>query len=845
MARQKGSLSLGGSLEPKVGSPLDARDRVPTLADLTAATSFPYSWIGMETYVVSENKKYRLVGSDPTVSANWEEVGSGSQITIDPTPTESSTNAVQSGGTYTALAGKVDKVNGKGLSTEDFTTAEKTKLDGIDLSNYVPTSQKGAASGVAELDANGKIPVSQMPNGFDNVDYGTAGGVVEGASGYTATSFTRTGESSPVTPTTDTIYIDTTLYISFMWGGSNYVSVGGGGVALGETSSTAYRGDRGKIAYDDSQTNKTNIGTMSSLDTTDKSSLVAAINEVKSGAGTDDYDELSNKPQIGGTTLSGNKSLGDLGIQPSTLATAKTIEGASVTTVQELADATQTHTDRSVVNNDGAHGFKVDTTGSRAKILFKNGNSWVEIPLGDIFRTNVMPSAVAGNEGVFVQFTGTSTSDYKYGFFYECVSDGEPTPTYSWVNREVQDGFRKDVLPTASVDYLGEVYMYTGATTQDLKKGFVYECILDGATYKWSEIRVQAAGGQTIQYDVMPTASGENVGQIIQYTGATTSVAPIYTNGYFYKCVAHEEESGGETITTYAWEQKLVQDSGDIRVKPEVTAFGVHLYNGIRSYVDVDLSKGGFSFSDVDLTSLKLIADSYYAGEISLAEIQSMWSVGDTKNIALSAMEATGVAETHDAQTVQMRILDMNHETLNTAISGKTKSLLTLGFLLAENGVYSSTAGWNDSARRTWCNDVVFESLPSQLQDIVKSVTRNNGQGTTDPGNMSSSSSGDRYGSQIASVDKVYIPNVVEITGSNYTPTHGAVDVTDATRYNYFANAQTINLTKDVMTCTNVKWYNGSNYNYYRNGLKCATSAGADVLSNVSTSLGIYLVINI
>ena len=33
-----------------------------------------------------------------------------------------------------------------------------------------------------------------------------------------------------------------------------------------------------------------------------------------SGGGTSDYDELTNKPQIAGITLSGNKSLADLGI---------------------------------------------------------------------------------------------------------------------------------------------------------------------------------------------------------------------------------------------------------------------------------------------------------------------------------------------------------------------------------------------------------------------------------------------------------------------------------------------------------------------------------------------------
>lgn len=35
------------------------------------------------------------------------------------------------------LAGKVDKVDGKGLSTNDFTTAEKEKLAGIDTSIYM------------------------------------------------------------------------------------------------------------------------------------------------------------------------------------------------------------------------------------------------------------------------------------------------------------------------------------------------------------------------------------------------------------------------------------------------------------------------------------------------------------------------------------------------------------------------------------------------------------------------------------------------------------------------------------------------------------------------------------
>ena len=77
MSRAKGTANLAASLEVLAGAPLDAREKVPTKADLYLASNFPYPYVGLETYVVSENKKYRLIGNDVTVEANWQEVGSG------------------------------------------------------------------------------------------------------------------------------------------------------------------------------------------------------------------------------------------------------------------------------------------------------------------------------------------------------------------------------------------------------------------------------------------------------------------------------------------------------------------------------------------------------------------------------------------------------------------------------------------------------------------------------------------------------------------------------------------------------------------------------------------------
>ena len=80
----------------------------------------------------------------------------------------------------------------------------------------------------------GLIPASQLPSYVDDV-----------LSFPDLVSFPSLGEDGK-------IYIAEDVNKTYRWGGSSYVEIGGGGVALGETSSTAYRGDRGKIAYDHS-----------------------------------------------------------------------------------------------------------------------------------------------------------------------------------------------------------------------------------------------------------------------------------------------------------------------------------------------------------------------------------------------------------------------------------------------------------------------------------------------------------------------------------------------------------------------------------------------------------------
>lgn len=55
----------------------------------------------------------------------------------------------------------------------------------------------------------------------------------------------------------------------------------------------------------------------------------------------------------------------------------------------------------------------------------------------EIIQYSTMPEANAETLGKIVQFTGT-TGAYTNGYYYICVSDGAPTPTYSWERKNVQ-----------------------------------------------------------------------------------------------------------------------------------------------------------------------------------------------------------------------------------------------------------------------------------------------------------------------------------------------------------------------------------------------------------------------
>ncbi len=91
-----------------------------------------------------------------------EQIPGGIQptIEIDPAPAQGSENAVSSGGVYTALGEKVNRVNGKGLSTNDYTNEEKTKLEGIESGAEVNVIESISVKGVPQTITNKSIDLA-------------------------------------------------------------------------------------------------------------------------------------------------------------------------------------------------------------------------------------------------------------------------------------------------------------------------------------------------------------------------------------------------------------------------------------------------------------------------------------------------------------------------------------------------------------------------------------------------------------------------------------------------------------------------------------------------------------
>jgi len=231
-----------------------------------------------------------------------------------------------------------------------------------------------------------------------------------------------------------------------------------------------------------------------------------------------------------------------------------------------------------------------------------------------------------------------------------------------------------------------------------------------------------------------------------------------YYSGWDYYLTASNRKKGNNWWLRTAWSTDsqywaLINTSGDSSYNSgaaNLSSIGIAPCGCIGTAND---GTGTIIPSWSDGTDEQIVAAiaSADAGKINLSDL---WNIGDKRAINLSAMAATGVGESHRAQTVNLVLCDANNTNYPyvTPTSGRTYCNFVVqqenclsstdsgttsdserGYM---NSPYTNAGGWNGCARRTWCNNVYRTAIPSTLRSIfkqvkVKAMNGGNQSGTT------------------------------------------------------------------------------------------------------------------
>lgn len=195
------------------------------------------------------------------------------------------------------------------------------------------------------------------------------------------------------------------------------------------------------------------------------------------------------------------------------------------------------------------------------------------------------------------------------------------------------------------------------------------------------------------------------------------------------------------------------------------------------------------TFADGTDVEIEKMIEAHYAGKINIGDY---WAVGDKRIIHHNAMDATGVSESHKANDYTYVIIGIEHDDLVAPINGKTKAAITIqtermlyldttteynssydtshecGYMNSSN---TNNGGWEGCARRTWCDTVYKECLPTYIQNMMKQVKK-----LTSAGGQSSTIK--------TSNDYAFLPSEIEIFGSTKYSFTG-----EGKQYQYFKNA--------------------------------------------------------
>ena len=437
------------------------------------------------------------------------------------TGTANGTISVNTNGTSANVA-----VKGLGSSaymdtTDTYSSTGTTPTSGKAVAQAIGTvtALMGSNNGIATLDASGKIPSSQIPGSYDDV-----------LNFDTVDDFPDTGEDGK-------IYVAKATNTQYRWGGESYIPIGSH-LALGETSSTAYRGDRGAVAYAHA--------TDSARNTTAKSEALYAIGITAHG-----HVGSSTAITAGtGISLASNK------ISHTNSVTAGTASGSATATI----------------GNGGSFSIPTVSYDAQGHVTGK-GTTTITIP------TYAANTGIKLN-GLTFQHTNAVTAGTASGSATSTIGNGGsfsiPTVSYDAQGHVTGKGTTTVTLPTFAagggieIADDGLTFQHTNAITAGTASGSATKTLTFGDTFTIP----------TVSYDAQGHVTGKGTTTMTMPSLGTSATTAAYGNHTHATSIAASSATNQLSLAASTKYAITAGGTSYVFTTPADTHWTSHLYAG-------------------------------------------------------------------------------------------------------------------------------------------------------------------------------------------------------------------------------------------------------------------------